>query len=547
MQLLSVIIVASLLFPSCGKTHNTPLPKPPTVVQESVLPEGWYNHNQKELTQELDYYFQTAQQSFAIPADIRPTALIVPHAGYYYSGLCAATAYQALFDKNEAGKSPEKNTAIKRVIILSPAHKVFLNGVAVPVYTEYKTVFGTVPVDHQAMHTIKKDKRFQVMPEAHAHEHAIEMQLPFLQKTIADFTIVPLIVGHVNKNDLYQVATTLKEIIDPTTLVVVSSDFVHYGPDFSYTIFDSHLSDCVRRLDSLALRPIASHSVAGFCEALKKTGATVCGQEPIKVLLALQELGALPPLQVALTGYYTSAQMQLAREHSLIDTAKLYQDVPDKAAQSSVSYLGIALTPVATNAPLYARLTGYEKQSLLHFARHILENHFAPDDTKKEAVLLYPMLTPLLEAPLGTFVTLHTKDGQLRGCIGRVLAEEPLYFTIAQMAKAAAFADNRFSPLTEKELANVVIEISLLSRPQKIATVQDIVLGKHGIILYKYDKQNNVIGSSLFLPQVPLGQRWNLETTLEQLSLKAGFARDTWKEDCTFEVFEGIEFSEDKV
>jgi AmmeMemoRadiSam system protein A len=134
-------------------------------------------------------------------------------------------------------------------------------------------------------------------------------------------------------------------------------------------------------------------------------------------------------------------------------------------------------------------------------------------------------------------VTLNKKTGALRGCIGRIITSQPLYKTVVQMARAAAFHDSRFSPVKKEELDDLIIDITVLTPPKRVASYNDIKLGKHGIILKKGFKR------SVFLPQVPGTFGWDLTKTLEQLALKAYLKRDEWK-NSTYEVFEGFEFKE---
>ncbi|MEW6681246.1 MAG: AmmeMemoRadiSam system protein A, partial [bacterium] len=138
----------------------------------------------------------------------------------------------------------------------------------------------------------------------------------------------------------------------------------------------------------------------------------------------------------------------------------------------------------------------------------------------------------------GAFVTLHTKEGILRGCIGYILPHKPLYQAIIDNAISAAVHDYRFPQVSYGELSSLKIEISVLTPPKKIGTYTEIILGKHGVVLSKEGC------SAVFLPQVALEQGWTREETLTHLSLKAGLPPDAWKKDCQFEVFEAEVFSE---
>ncbi len=532
---LLIICYSIVLFPACSKK---PLPEPQKkldIIHTSLLPTGWYTQDAVTLNNELELYLNEAQKHFYVDASPNSVhALIAPHAGYYFSGLCAATAYQTL---RENGK---KNKNISRVIILSPSHTVFMNGVSLPDYTIYRTTLGEIPVDQDAIAALRKHMLFQARPEAHDKEHAVEMQLPFLQKTVADFKIVPLIIGHLKDNDPLFIAQEIKKLIDNQTLVVISTDFVHYGKNYNYTPFFNQITAQIGYIDSLAVQTLWLQLSPAFNQLLKESGATICGQEPLKVFLALMGLKTWGTIEGQLSCYYTSAQMQQARQKdNTIMMEKLFEKVPDPTTQSSVSYAGMVFTDTITQ-----QLTGYEKKALTNLARATLENYFKSPNAQLADHLLYPIISSGIDQKTGAFVTLKTKDGQLRGCIGRILSSEPLYKTVHAMTLAAAFNDSRFVPIIQDDLAHITLSITILTQPVKVANYHDIIIGKHGIVLYKKNPQGNITATAVFLPQVAIEQKWDREKTLEQLSIKAGLSSNSWKTDCDFEVFEGYEIYE---
>lgn len=593
-----------LLAPTCctKKIVNSSLPPAPLVVHEAHLPEGWYARDPAKLHAELNGYFTLAAQEFAVPvAAHNVRALIVPHAGHYYSGLCAASAYQTLFEDNAdthyknnhtpqalrddaphpSGQSElgnqiipsdpyvvrskplaesleplerSKNTLIKRVIILAPSHFALLHGIALPDYTVYKTPLGEISVDLNALNTLARCKQqFRVVPEAHKPEHSLEIQLPFLQKTIQSFQLVPLIVGRILGENYLEIIKQLGQIIDDTTLVIVSSDFTHHGTDYDYKIFDTNIMDNIRQLDSMGLQAIFAQSFEYFSKYLHQTSATICGRDPIKLLLALLESEKIKPVTPTLCCSYTSAHLEQARlsqadqtHDETINIKKLMQPVPDTQAQRSVSYASIVFaTTLAQTAPASDSLSGYEKKALLACARSTLENIVKPQDQQLDDNLLRPIISPGVVQSSGAFVTLNTKDGNLRGCIGRITTPDPLFQTVMAMSYAAALHDTRFKPVQARELSNLVIDISVLTPPHAVPSYQDIIIGKHGVILNKLDQAGAKTHSAVFLPQVPVEWKWDLPTTLEQLAQKAGLPQDGWKEGCSFEVFEGFEIKEE--
>lgn len=517
-------------------------------IKESHLSNAWYPSEKTKLKNEIKFYIDKAKKEFKIknkPTDVK--VIIAPHAGFYYSGLCAASTYQTLLNRNE------KNKKIKNVIILAPSHTKYFEGIATPSFDIYKTALGNIKVNKNKIKKLELNKNISFVENAFNTEHAIEIQLPFLQETIENFEIIPLIVGAVKDNDYANVANSLKGIIDDNSLIVISSDFIHYGKDYNYTPFNNFILDSIRYVDSEALYAIGKKSFINFNNVVRKTGATICGQNAIKVILKMLENKDFVELEPRLTCYYTSAQMNKARNENNINIRKLLSDLPDNEVKNSVSYAGLIFTkehtqssPKATSDKVSVeklktlneeeQLTGYEKKSLLNLAHISISNEFKKE--KKPEHLLFPIKSLGLEQKRGIFVTLH-KNGNLRGCIGRITSNQELFKTVSEMAKFASFNDTRFQPLTEDELNDIDIEISILTEPKKINHYQDIQLGKDGIILKKITKSGINI-SSVFLPEVAPGQKWTLEQTLEQLSLKAGFGKDEWKNNACFEIFQSF-------
>lgn len=543
---LSFLLIFLSIFSACTKEDREQIANNhnPSIIHRAHLSDGWYPQDPDVLTNLLDGYFDQAKHAFPVKSDpIQVKALIVPHAGYFYSGFCAATAYQTLFQNDN-----QLNSKINRIIIISPSHRVFLNNIAMPDYNIYKTALGEVNVDTHALKTLGTSSTvFKTHADAHANEHAIEIQLPFLQKTVASFKIVPLIVGNLSPDNFHEAVLALKKIITPDTLVVISSDFTHFGANYEFKPFSKMIFQQIRYVDSLAIQSISNLSGYDFNQILQDTGTTICGKMPINLLLGLIDCKTYSNLTARLTCYYNSAQILKAYNKNTISPNKLLDFASDKDNESSVSYAGLIFsTQNLESLNSEDRLTGFEKKSLLKQVRQTLENYYLDDANKAPLHLLYPVVTPAITRPSGAFVTLNKKNGELRGCIGRIFATAELYKTISDMAIAAATQDSRFNPVTKEELENIVIDITILTDPHRVRGYKDIQLGRDGILLKKLSANGQVLTSSVFLPQVPKSLGWNLETTLEQLSLKAGLARDEWKSNCEFEVFQGFEIRENQ-
>jgi hypothetical protein len=474
---------------------------------------GWYPTDPQELSETL--YDLDFQARLIFPSDM-PTApvraMIVPHAGYHYSGDIAASAYQRL-----------NRTLIKRIVVLAPSHQVPFAGIALPEFDQYKTAIGSISIDQTMVQKLANNPLFSYNNGVYQTEHSFEMQVPFIIAYLPHIPVIPLIVGTMTPEQIDEIATMLAPYITKQTLVIVSSDFTHYGPRFNYTPFTDHISQRVTQLDSGALQTIQNFSLNQFLSYVDQTGATICGRNAIAVLLALIEKNALGAVTPELIAYKTSAQITTEQDDSV----------------SYVSMIFCATQAKNVDAPT---LNAYEKRALLTLARDTLSaSTQATADTLKKNIpddLLLPIKTKENTAARGAFVTLY-KKGALRGCIGRITSDKPLYQTVIDMTKAAAFEDSRFSPVTADELNDITITISVLTPAKPIASYNDIVLGRDGIIL------TNGAQSALFLPHVATEFKWDLPTTLTQLSEKAGLNPDAWKnKETTYQTFESIDFSE---
>ena len=487
---------------------DTPAEKVKTVLLESTLAGRWYTADRKELEEEIAGYLANATG----PILDNVQALILPHAGYQYSGQTAAFGIRQIEGKE-----------FSRVIVLGPSHRVPMeNYVSVPQVTHYRTPLGEVALDLEFISRIRRNRIVGNVPMAHEEEHSVQIEVPLLQQALGSFRLVPMVVGQLDDDAVRRLADLLSAEIDERSLVVASSDFTHFGPNYRYTPFFEDIEENLSNLDLGAVAEIEEKDVEGFREYCRTTGATICGQDGISVLLAMLS----PDSKAHLLRYDTSGKM----------TGDM---------RNSVSYLSVAFTgkwperkPVAEKEAK-AELSEEDKKTLLQLARktiaYALENRKVP-----EIEDLGIEITPAMKVVSGAFVTLKI-DGNLRGCIGEIFPSRPLYKTVLSSAINAAFRDTRFRPLAEEELGKVEIEISALTPPHKIDSYEEIVIGRHGVVLAKNGQQ------AVFLPQVAPEQGWNLEQTLTHLSQKAGLGADDWREGAQFEVFEAIVFHEVEV
>ena len=517
------------------------------VTKATHLDANWYTKNPADLNQELDEYLELAVKKCYVEADSEAVrALVVPHAGLYYSGFCAATVYQTLLSSKNLLSSNIKNSKIKHVIILAPDHSGLSYGITLPHYSQYNTPLGSIPVNTPAVEALKNLKLAKISEKEHNTEHSLEMQLPWLQKTIENFTITPLIVGNIDQHDCAQLITELKKLITDTTLLVVTSDFTHHGAEYRYQVFDDHIIHYLRALDSTIIEALLKKDLKSFNEVIERTQSTVCGYNPLMVLLSLLEDTKLSDVEGRLCSYYTSAHLTQARkDNPTINVSDLIGDLPDEQAQSSVSYSGIVFSAQrVADLSQENKLTGFEKRSLTTMARESIDNELETVDRKPQQ-LMWPITTPGLTKPQGVFVTLHDKNDELRGCIGRIATLKPLYQSTQDMAIAASFKDERFGPLSKAELDSTKISVTILSQPERVFALSNIVLGKHGIILNKFNEDGTLQTSSVFLPQVPLSMKWDLATTLAELSKKASLPAEGWQDNCELQIFDGYEIKEE--
>jgi AmmeMemoRadiSam system protein A len=354
-----------------------------------------------------------------------------------------------------------------------------------------------------------------VSGEAHTPEHSIEVELPFLQTVAPECQIVPLVFGELDSDLINRVARHLLTLWDDETVVVVSSDFTHYGESFNYLPFSPEAAPTkLEELDAGAIDRILEQDTQGFMDYVSETGATICGRLPIAVLLA------------AMSDRDIDCKATLLQ---YTNSGRILNDY-----RNSVSYAAIAFRRDCDvgdgGAPA---LTQEDRKCLFGIVRGTIEGVLY-----SRPYALPESLPKRLLQTRATFVTLR-KHGELRGCIGGTSATEPLPECLQASALGAAFKDPRFPPLTADEWPDVTIAISVLSEARPIDGADNFEPGRHGIIMEYKDKH------AVFLPKVAVDHGWDRGTTLSYLSKKAGLARDAWRSDAArFHVFEADEFSE---
>jgi len=466
----------------------------------------WYPSNKVELKQHVDLLLSSAEKKIQKREGEPPAALIVPHAGYVYSGATAAAGYAHLVGKKW-----------KRAVILGPAHRAYFRGASIADVSAYDTPLGSVFLDRKACDNLLKSTLMMSHPSAHVQEHNIECQLPFLQVIQPDIRIVPILVGEMTADDMSDMAHLIESLLDHQTILVVSSDFTHFGPNFRFVPFKTDVKQNLKKWAMSAGHRIVALDFDGFMAHLRDTRDTICGRNAIGIAIkTLQRLAKRKKIKGYIEDFTTSGEITNDWTNSVSYLSILFTDPPGVADASEKK----STKEISHKADFH--LTPVERNTLLRLARQTLEYYLSknvmPEFDPDECIL-----TPTLETPCGAFVTL-TKKKRLRGCIGYVVAVKPLYQAVMEMAVNAAVRDRRFIPVTKNELKDIDIEISVLSPLSPCDDLKKIQIGKHGLIIQKDGR------SGLLLPQVPVELGWDRKEFLKQVCRKAGLKSSAYHE-----------------
>ena len=420
-----------------------------------------------------------------------PKAIIAPHAGFIYSGPIAASAYIRLIEAKDR---------IRRVLLLGPAHRYKLDGLATTAADCFATPLGEVPVDREAVQELLTLPQVHELDAAHEGEHCLEVHLPFLQRTLADFQIVPLVIGQATHQ---QVAEVLEKLWGgPETLIVVSSDLSHYHDYDEARSLDQAASQAIERLDAGSLRT-----------------EQACGHVPIWGLIEAARHHGLVAQTVDLR---SSGDTAGSRDQVVGYGAFVFeQDQEDSNEGSRLDQQ----RETVEHEPKNLALSREAQQTLLDVALGSIKMGIA---TGRPLVLDPREFGPLHCQPRATFVTLRI-SGELRGCVGTLEAVRPLVSDVAYNAYSAAFSDPRFPPLRPDELSPLDIHISILSRPEPVEFVDEadlldkIRVGVDGLILEEGTRRGTLLPSLWEMISDP-------SEFLVHLKGKAGLAADYWSE-----------------
>lgn len=456
----------------------------------------------------------------AAPARSPAKALVVPHAGYAYSGPTAAAGFAAF-----AG------AGIERVILLGPSHHHSFEGGALPAAAigAFATPLGEVPLDREALAALGGHPDFDGPAAAHGPEHCLEVELPFLQVVAPGARIVPVLVGAgTSAEQAQRMAQALAPLLHERSAVVVSSDFTHHGPRYGWTPFaGSDVGERLLRLGRATAGRLAAIDPVGFTRQIEVSGDTVCGARPAIVLaelLAHSFDGGGELVDLTTSGHRTGS-WELSVTYAAVVFSGSWTAWREPAAAPPLP----ELTPAQGG-----QMAALARAALASFLRHdgsLAEWYGAPHDREAARCLA------------GAFVTLNHRGfeagapGRLRACMGVVEAQQPLEEAVVQAAVWAA-QDPRFPRLRADELDGLEVDVSVLSPARRVAGPEAIRVGVHGVILEKDGRR------ALFLPQVAVEQGWDRDTMLSQLARKAGLRADGWRQGARFEVFTAQVFGE---
>ncbi len=466
-------------------------------IRKPVVAGQFYPASREALDRKLDMFFENAKLA-KISGEI--VGLIAPHAGYDFSGLTAATAFKLV-----GGKTYDA------VVVIGFDHRPYKRGVVVQDRGGYETPLGLVPVNKEIAKSIVDHGKGLVSGyTGEDHEHSLEVEIPFLQKVVADLSIVPV---KMMADHSYETCERLAEAIISGTkgkkvLLVASSDLYH---GYSY-------KECVES-DKRTLKHVEDFEPEKLHNCFENGNCMACGVGPIVTLLLTAKAMGADKAEVVAS--INSNDVTGERSGYVVGYGSV---VVYKSSGSGGSgrKVGVELG-----------LNGEDKDFLMKVAKETINC-----SVKGKPLPKYDPASPILRENRGAFVTIN-KHGNLRGCIGYIEAYKPLCETVQEMAVAAALKDPRFPPVTEDELDDLEVEISVMTPIRKIDDVNDIEVGKHGIIIRKGYNQG------LLLPQVATEYGWDRNTFLEHTCLKARLPRDSWKDpDTEIMIFSAEVFGE---
>ena len=481
----------------------------PVTVRRAAVAGPFYPGEAERLAEDVQRYLDEAHVE-PIPEEV--IGLMVPHAGYQFSGGIAGYSYATI-----------KGRKYDSVILIGPGHRGQPpTGAAFSGKDAWETPLGQVPVDKELNNKLlAASSRFRIDDFAHGPEHCLEVQLPFLQTVLGQFKIVPILMADFSSQNTTALAEAIASAVgEKKVLLVASTDMSHYPVQQEATRVDQAMLEVIGRFDADEIYVADQRLLA---EGVPNLHCTLCGLGPVvTVIKAAQKLGAQ---RTVVLKYANSGEVE------------------PRTAGRCVGYGAVVFvgkrTPAAQSAEPSeeedTKLTNQQQEYLLTLARRTIKDHLS-----SRGLADIQTADPVMRQQRAVFVTL-TKQGRLRGCIGQIVARAPLAQAVREAAISAAVRDPRFRPVTADEVDSLHIEISVLSPLRRVDDPSEIEVGKHGVLVRQGQRQG------VFLPQVAPEQGWNREQMLTHLCAdKAGLPADAWKKTATLYVFTAQVFGEEE-
>ncbi len=469
---LAIIVCLVLIFSVLYIANLSTMPEE-KIIQHAVVAGQWYPADADGLRSAVEGYMNASEKK-----DLNGTvmAIIVPHAGYEYSGKIAGAAFRQI-------------GSYDNIFLIGPSHYYPIDGLIAMNATAYETPLGEMSISPIEKQLLSDGAKY--MPEAFEKEHSLEAQIPFLQATENKSSLVLMLTGSTDNTILKNV---LEKYSGNRDLIIVSADLSHYHPETIAKQLDEYTINSIMNIDSF------------------------------RIMSA--EIDA--PAAVA-------ALLQIAKERQWKPVLLKYGNSGDVSGNKSsvVSYAAFAFLQDWS-------VIKDDQAFLLNLSRSTLQNYVS---NKISTTIEENSVPPKLLESKGCFVTLN-ENGELRGCIGHLEAQEPLYKCVIDNTINAAARDTRFSPVISEEVSNITIEISVLTNPEPAGSIgtglMDMLTTKDGVILKQFGKE------STYLPQV-WSQIPGKQEFLSSLCQKGGMDALCWNSTQTQAfIYKDFAFSEEK-
>ena len=474
-----------------------------STVRRPAVAGHFYAADPIQLSQDIQKYTNQAGTS-SVPGSIY--GLVVPHAGYTFSASTAAAGFNAV-----------KNEGFDLVVVIAPSHRDPIRGATIYTGDAYETPLGRIQIDKPvAQKLVNSCNEITFSDHGHRTEHAVEVQVPFIQSLFPQTKLLPIVVGQFNWSMCQTIGRCLAKIIDDKSVLLIASSDLYHGQSYQ---------NCKKSCE-VTLQAITALEPEKLCKGFQKQDYSACGAGPIVIMqVAAMERGAD---SAALLAHTNSGDVTGRRQGYVVGygSVAIYKQSLEKS--------GLKTNSISSDHIVYSPLDIEVQKELVTMARETIEHYL-----EKQAVPEFNCSYDVMRENRGVFVTL-TKNGRLRGCIGHHESDQPLYKLVPQMAAAAAFQDPRFPPVQSHELDHIKIKVSVyLTNVYKINSLDEFQMGEHGIIMRKGNR------GATFLPEVPQEAGWtSVEQEMHHLCRKAGLPLDAWKNGAEFWVYKTQVFDE---